>query len=98
MHAGSAAAKQANRLLYAALQAERIAHNDDHDLREHFLGARGVWGRDETLDVFPRDQAQRMRRLVLGGDRDDSLLPDPGAGPAPFALRGAASGTTRRRS
>jgi phage terminase large subunit-like protein len=79
VHAGSAAAKQANRLLYATLQGERLAHNDDRDLREHFLGARGVWGRDETLDIYRREQAQRVDGLYAAAVAV-SLLPDPDAG------------------
>jgi phage terminase large subunit-like protein len=91
VHAGSAVAKQANRLLYATLQAERLAHDGDEELARHVLATRGVWGRDEALDVFRREQAQRVDAWYAAAVAV-SLLPDPDA---PQLFAGAWGGEQR---
>jgi phage terminase large subunit-like protein len=81
VYAGSAEAKQANRLLYGAIMGERLVHDGDPALSRHVLGVRGTWDQHERLDVYRRKQEQRADGWYalavahsLLPDADDELL------------------------
>lgn len=78
--AGSTAAREANRSLYAAIMGGRIAHNGDSVLAEHVCGVRGTWDAHGRLEVYRRAQSDAGLWYALSlahaglPDPDDQIL------------------------